>query len=96
MSLELDHRAYWEIKKLNMEFKQAREKCLLQLNELKEIKDESYENSKIYKQHTKHYHDKGLIYKSLYHRMKILLFNSDFKFFRGNLKTKWCGPSQFV
>ena len=39
----------WAIKKLNFDFKMAREKILLQLNELEELRNEAYDNARIYK-----------------------------------------------
>ena len=51
--LELEYKAMWAIKKLNFEFKVAKEKRLLQLNELEELRNEAYDNAKIYKDKTK-------------------------------------------
>ena len=39
----------WAIKKLNFYFKIAREARLLQLNELEELRNEAYDNARIYK-----------------------------------------------
>ena len=44
--VELKHRSYWALRKLNMEFQVAGEKKLLQLNELDEFLHEAYENAK--------------------------------------------------
>ena len=46
LPVELKHRSYWAIRKLNMEFQVAGEKRLLQLNELDEFLHEAYENAK--------------------------------------------------
>ena len=43
----------WAIKKLNFDFKASKEEILLQLNELEELKNEAYDNSRIYKDKTK-------------------------------------------
>ena len=43
----------WAIKKLNFEFKAAKEETLLQLNELEVLRNEAYDNAIIYKDKTK-------------------------------------------
>ena len=43
----------WTTKKLNFDFKVAKEERLLQLNELEELRNEAYDNSIIYKDKTK-------------------------------------------
>ena len=44
----------WAIKKLNCDFQAAKEKRLLQMNELR---NEAYDNARIYKEKTKKWHD---------------------------------------
>ena len=53
LPLELEYKAMWAIKKLNFEFKAAKEERLLQLNELEELRNEAYDNARIYKDKTK-------------------------------------------
>ncbi|RDY08462.1 gag-pol, partial [Mucuna pruriens] len=56
--VELEHQAYWAIKKCNMAYDQAREERKLQLQELfEELCLEDYENSRIYNQRVKQFHD---------------------------------------
>ena len=57
LPLELEYKAMWAIKKMNYDFKAAKEKRLLQLNELEELRNESYDNVRIFKDKTKKWHD---------------------------------------
>ena len=43
----------WAIKKLNFNFKAAKEERLLQLNELEELRNEAYDSARIYKEKQK-------------------------------------------
>ena len=51
----------WAIKKLNFDFQAAKEKRLLQMNELEELRNETYENSRIYKEKTKRWYDQKIL-----------------------------------
>ena len=53
LPLELEYKVMWVIKKLNFDFKAAKEERLLQLNELEELRNEDYDNARIYKDKTK-------------------------------------------
>ncbi|XP_068344166.1 uncharacterized protein [Pyrus communis] len=64
----------------------------LQLNELEEIRNEAYENARIYKEKTKAFHDKKIRGKSFSIGQKVLLFNSRLCLIPGKLRSKWVGP----
>ncbi|KAM6563047.1 hypothetical protein CsatB_023045 [Cannabis sativa] len=75
-----------------MDLKAARQKRLLQLDELEEFRNEAYENAKIYKERTKRWHDRNLVRKEFQPGQQVLLFNSRLKLFPGKLKSRWSGP----
>jgi len=58
--MELEHKAYLAFKLLNFDDNACREKRKLQLLELEEMRLNTYESSRIYKQKMKAYHDKKL------------------------------------
>ncbi|KAJ9541451.1 hypothetical protein OSB04_027957 [Centaurea solstitialis] len=76
LPLELEHKAYWAIKELNMSHDEAGNKRFLQICELEELRNNSYENAKLYKEKTKKWHDKRIIPKELAEGQQVLLFNS--------------------
>ena len=59
--LELEYNAVWAIKKLNCDLQASKEKRLLQMSELEELRNEAYDNAKIYKEKTKKWHDQKIL-----------------------------------
>lgn len=92
LPVELEHRAYWAIKQLNMRFDGAGDHRKLQLQELEEIRRESYENAAIYKEKTKAWHDKMIMRKEFKVGDKVLLYQSRLRLFPGKLRSRWDGP----
>jgi hypothetical protein len=89
--VELYHEAYRAMKQLNIDLQVAGEKRILQLNEMNEFRNESYENTKIYKERTKAWHDKHIVRKEFVPGQQVLLFNSRLHLFPGKLKSRWSG-----
>ncbi|KAH9723597.1 hypothetical protein KPL70_007175 [Citrus sinensis] len=92
LPVELEHRAYWAIKQFNFDMQQTGSKRRLQLAELEEIRNDAYENAKIYKQRMKVFHDKHILRKVFTPGQKVLLYNSRWHLFPGKLRSRWSGP----
>ncbi|RDX76048.1 hypothetical protein CR513_44008, partial [Mucuna pruriens] len=63
--------------------------CPLKLDELRL---EAYENSWIYKQKVKQFHDQQILRKEFRVGQRVLLFNSCLKLIVGKLRSRWDGP----
>ena len=93
LPVEIKHKAWWALKSCNMEFSKAGEKRLMQLNEMDELRLNAYENSILYKERTKKWHDARLKGdKNFVPGDKVLLYNSRLRLFPGKLRTRWYGP----
>ena len=92
LPMELEHKAYWEIKELNYAYDAAGEKQKLQLHELEELCNDAYKSTKIYKEKTKAFHDSRILHKQFQQGQNVLFFNSKLKLFPGKLKSRWQGP----
>ena len=89
--VEMEHRAYWAIKTFNFNLDQAGKQQLLQMNELEELRRESYEISWIYKERLKLFHDKTIARKTFEPNQKVLLYSSRLHMFPGKLHSRWTG-----
>ena len=96
LPLELECKSMWAIKKMNCDFKAAKEKRLLQMNELEKLRNEAYDNAKIYKDKTKKWHDQKIMRKEFRVGELVLLYNSRLKLFPGKLKSRWSDPYSVV
>jgi hypothetical protein len=92
LPVELEHKANWAIRKLNLDIDVAGKHRKLQLCELDELSSDAYESSRIYKEKTKKFHDRHILRREFCPGELVLVYNSRFHLFPGKFKSRWFGP----
>ncbi|WJZ82921.1 hypothetical protein VitviT2T_002642 [Vitis vinifera] len=92
LPVEVEYKAWWAIKKLNMDLIRAGEKRYLDLNEMEELRNDAYINSKVAKQRMKKWHDQLISNKEFQKGQRFLLYDTRLHIFPGKLKSRWIGP----
>ena len=87
LPMEIEYKAWWAIKNLNMDLSRTGVKRFLDLNELEEMRNNAYLNSKIAKERSKKWHDKMITRKNLNEVDQVLLYDSKLHLFPGKLKS---------
>ncbi|XP_049381251.1 uncharacterized protein LOC125845761 [Solanum stenotomum] len=92
LPIELEHKALWTLKALNLDWENGSKGRVDQLHEMEELRFRAYKSSALYKEKMKH----GMILKSLEENFWVgdfvLLYNSQLRLFPGKLKLKWSVP----
>ena len=92
MPVEIEFKAWWVVKKLNLDMGRDGLKRLLGINELEELRNDAYFNSKIAKDRLKKWHDQLIACKNFKQGDQVLLYDSKLHFFPGKLMSRWTGP----
>ncbi|KAJ9691357.1 hypothetical protein PVL29_013514 [Vitis rotundifolia] len=92
LPVEVEYKAWWAIRKLNMDLNRAKMKRFLDLNEMEELRNDTYNNSNIAKQRLTRWHDQLVSRKEFQKGQRVLLYDSKLHIFPGKLKSRWIGP----
>ncbi|RVX23013.1 hypothetical protein CK203_008504 [Vitis vinifera] len=91
LPVEVEYKPWWAIKKVNMDLTRAEIKRCLDLNEMEELRNDAYINSKVAKQRMKRWHDQLISNKEFRKRQRVLLCDSRLHIFPGKLKSRCIG-----
>ena len=75
-----------------MDMNRAGLKRMLEIDELEELRNNAYFNSKIAKDKQKKWHDQLINRKTFNQGDQVLLYDSKLHLFSGKLKLRWTGP----
>ncbi|KAL6320277.1 hypothetical protein AAG906_005358 [Vitis piasezkii] len=92
LPVQVEYKAWWAIKKVNMDMTRAEAKRCLDLNEMEELRNDAYINSKVAKQRMKRWHDQLISNKEFRRGQRVLLYDFRLHIFPGKLKSRWIGP----
>ncbi|XP_023771455.1 uncharacterized protein LOC111920114 [Lactuca sativa] len=92
LPLELEHKAYWAFKELNLDMKVTGKKRMEQLVELEEFSMQAYEIVKLQKEKVMKWHDMKILKREFVEGKLVLLSNSRLKLFLGKMKSRWSDP----
>ena len=92
LPVEIGYKAWWAIKNLNLDLGRVGLKRFLDINELEELRNDAYLNSKIAKDRLKKWYDQLISRKNFKQGDQVLLYDSKLHLFLGKLKLRCTGP----
>ena len=92
MPVEIEYKAWWAVKKRSLDMGRVGLKRLLHINELEELRNDAYFNSRITKDKLKKWHDQLIARKNFKQGDQVFLYDSKLHLFPGKLKSGWTGP----
>ncbi|XP_070008028.1 uncharacterized protein [Nicotiana sylvestris] len=96
LPVEPEHRAWWAMKRLNLDIKAVGTNRVTELYELDEFRFLAFESTRLYKERMKRLHDKNIVERNFNPGDMVLLYNSRLRLFLGKLKSRWSGPFRVV
>nr|XP_016491862.1 PREDICTED: uncharacterized protein LOC107811448 [Nicotiana tabacum] len=96
LPVELEHKAWWALKQLNLYMEAAGTSRVTELHELKEFRYLAFEGTRLYKERMKKLHDQNTVERNFKPGDMVLLYNSRLRLFPGKLKSRWSGPFRVV
>ncbi|XP_016489176.1 uncharacterized protein LOC107809093 [Nicotiana tabacum] len=96
LPLELEHRAWWALRQLNLDIEEAGTSRVTELHELDEFRYHAFESARLYKERMKRMYEKNILERNFKPGDMVLLYNSRMRLFPGKLKSRWPGPFRVV
>ena len=86
LPVEIEYKSWWAIRNLNMDMNRVGLKRMLEIDELEELRNDAYFNSKIAKDKQKKWHDQLITWKTFNQGDQVLLYDFKLYLFPGKLK----------
>ncbi|RVW59150.1 hypothetical protein CK203_105263 [Vitis vinifera] len=87
LPVEVEYKAWWAMKRVEHGLDQSWAKRCFDLNEMEELRNDAYINSKVAKQRMKRWHDQLISNKEFQKGQRVLLYDSRLHIFPGKLKS---------